>query len=278
MRRGLVLALLLAIALSVPSAGATNTSFRIAEFRFVDTSRTAHFANGRVAPRGLVTYVRIPSGRGPFPLVVFGHGFASTPALYAVLLDAWACAGFIVAAPLFPVENAEAPGGPDERDIVNQPGDLSFVISRLLRMPSLHIAPGEIAVAGQSDGAEAAYAVAEESHYRDARVRAAVVLSGAELGGGTPIAGPPLLAVQGTRDRINPPRYSTQLYDASHRPKFLLWLLGSGHIAPYTTRDAAFSVVSRVTVAFLDHYLKRAPLAAVFTAAKAPNARLRFSR
>lgn len=278
MRRGLVFASLVALALLVPGAGATNTSFRVVEFHFVDASRTAHFANGHVASRRLNTYVRIPAGRGPFPLVVFGHGFASTPARYGVLLDAWARAGYIVAAPLFPVENANAPGGPDERDIVNQPGDMSFVITRLLQMPSLHIAPGEIAVAGQSDGAEAAYAVAEESHYRDTRVRAAVVLSGAVLGGGSPIAGPPLLVTQGTKDSINPPRYSAHLYDASHRPKFLLWLLGAGHITPYTTKDAEFSVVSRVTVAFLNHYLKNASVDAMFAAAKTPIARLESSR
>ena len=70
---------------------------------------------------------------GPFPLIVFGHGFAVTPAPYAALLRAWARAGYVVAAPVFPLGNANAPGGPNERDLVNQPRDMSFVITRIWR-------------------------------------------------------------------------------------------------------------------------------------------------
>jgi predicted dienelactone hydrolase len=58
---------------------------------------------------------------GPFPLVVFGHGYAVTPAIYADLPRAWTRAGFVVAAPVFPLENAAAPSGPTENDLVNQP-------------------------------------------------------------------------------------------------------------------------------------------------------------
>ena len=114
----------------------------------VDTSRTITLANGTTEPRALLTEVRYPAlgasdrtdlpdapaarADGPFPLVVFGHGFDVTPALYARLLQSWARAGYVVAAPVFPLENADAPGGPDESDLVNQPADMSFVISRLL--------------------------------------------------------------------------------------------------------------------------------------------------
>ena len=82
-------------------------------FRFADHTRLVHFRNGTTASRVLVTYVRYPRNGdgGPYPLVVFGHGFAATPGLYAPLLDAWAKAGYVVAAPLFPAENANAPGG-----------------------------------------------------------------------------------------------------------------------------------------------------------------------
>src|SRR5579864_8232198 len=87
---------------------------RVEVLRFVDRARFAHYRTGAVVSRVLTTYVRYPTaGRPPYPLVVFGHGFAVTPGLYATLLDAWARAGFVVAAPLFPVENANAPGGPD---------------------------------------------------------------------------------------------------------------------------------------------------------------------
>ena len=87
-------------------------------------------AGGR---RPASTVPRAPAARrGPFPLVVFGHGFAVTPAPYAPLLRAWARAGYVVAAPIFPLENANAPGGPNESDLVNQPRDMSFVITRML--------------------------------------------------------------------------------------------------------------------------------------------------
>ena len=141
---------------------------------------------------------------GPFPLIVFGHGFAVTPALYARLLQSWARAGYVVAAPVFPLENADAPGGPDESDLVNQPADMSFVISRMLAASSAGsgplaglINPAQIAVAGQSDGGDTALAVAYDPSFRDPRVSAAVILSGAEMpgvGGFTFPAGRPAAA------------------------------------------------------------------------------------
>lgn len=75
---------------------------------------------------------------------------------------------------------------------------------------------------------------------RGKRLRAAVILSGAELGGRTTWFGPgspPLLAVQGAVDTINPLRFTTQFFRAAPRPKFLLELLGAGHLPPYTTDD-----------------------------------------
>ncbi|HZT85475.1 MAG TPA: alpha/beta hydrolase [Gaiellaceae bacterium] len=245
--------------------------------RLVDQSRTIRLPGGRRVPRPVTTDLWYPpaSRAAPWPLVVFGHGFASTPFRYRRLLRAWARAGFLVAAPVFPLGNADAPGGPDESDIVNQPGDLSFVISRLLAESAsaspLHglVARDRVAVAGQSDGAETAFAAAYERPWHDRRVRAAVVLSGAELGRHVRIVSrtAPLLAVQGTADRINPPVYTLDLFDAVHRPRFLLLLRGAGHLPPYTRPGPRLAAVERVSIAFLDHYLRGAPLDAVARAA-----------
>jgi predicted dienelactone hydrolase len=56
---------------------------------------------------------------------------------------------------------------PNEADLVNQPRDVSFVITRLCTQAQQHpdssqalIDPRRIAVAGQSDGGETAFAVA----------------------------------------------------------------------------------------------------------------------
>jgi fermentation-respiration switch protein FrsA (DUF1100 family) len=202
---------------------------------------------------------------------VFGHGFAVTPAPYAQLLRAWARAGYIVAAPIFPLENANAPGGPDESDLVHQPRDMSFVIDSLLTLAanrssflSRLIASGKIAVTGQSDGGETALAVAYDRFFVDRRVRAAVILSGAKIpnvpgfdfSAWPPGQSPPLLATQGTADAINPPSFTAAFFDAAPPPKYLLTLYGAPHLGPYTDEQPQLGVVERVTVAFLDRYLK----------------------
>jgi fermentation-respiration switch protein FrsA (DUF1100 family) len=222
----------------------------------------------------LVTYVRYPArGHGLFPLIVFSHGFALTPQTYARLLDTWARAGYVVAAPAFPVESANARGGPDQSDLGNEPADISFVLSRLTASTGpLHalIDPTRIAVAGQSDGGVATLAVAYDRRFRDRRVRAAAILSGAAPAGfaGPAPGSPPLLAVQGTNDTINSPGSASAYYRLMRRPKFLLWLLGASHLPPYTTDDRWAAVVDRTTTAFFDHYLRGAPIGRLVAAGR----------
>jgi dienelactone hydrolase len=239
---------------------------RLRVLRFVDTSRRAHFRNGTSGPRVLVTEVRYPStGPGPFPLIVFAHGFTEVPDAYARLLDTWVRAGYVVAAPIFPVESAHAPGGPSESDLVNEPGDIGFVITRLTAATDplrALIDAKRIAVAGQSDGAEAALAVTYDGRYRDRRIDAGIVMSGAAFPGfATPPPGaPPLLAIQGTSDPVNVPADTTDYFSLMRRPKFLLWLVGAVHLPPYTTDDRWARVVDAATIAFLGHYLGGASL------------------
>jgi predicted esterase len=228
-------------------------------------------------PRPLETIVRYPETGQAEPLIVFGHGFALTPARYAHLLRAWTEAGYVVAAPAFPLENAAAPGGPDESDLVNEPRDLSFVITSLLALNARadsalygKIDPSRIAVAGHSDGAVAALGVAYDRRFRDRRVDAAIVLSGAAFRGMGPFptGGPPLLAVQGTADPINAPATTAGYFELARRPKFLLWLVGASHLPPYTDQEPQLGIVERATTAFLDRYLKGRPLRAFVQAAQ----------
>ena len=264
-----------------PATGPFAVGLRVV--RLVDHSRRIRLADGRTQPRVLLTYVRYPAqgppgredvpsappaGGGPYPLIVFGHGFDVTPRIYAHLLQAWAAAGYVVAAPVFPLANPSAPGGPTEADLANEPADLSFVISSLdaesagagTPLQGM-VDPARTAVAGQSDGGIAAFGAAFNSRLRDPRVGAAMILSGAELSGAGgssfPAGSPPLLAVQGTADTINPREVSERLYARARRPKFLLRLIGAGHLPPYTREQPQLGIVERVSIAFLDLYLER---------------------
>jgi len=265
-----------------PLAGAVG--YRVVTF--VDATRTVHFHHHGTRPRTLITQIRYPAAgevaagevpdapplraAGPYPLVVFAHGFAETPTVYSQLLDAWARAGYVVAAPLFPLTQRYVPGGRRESDLINQPADMRFVISRMLddsANPDSFLygllAPDQIAVAGQSDGAATALAVAFDPEFADRRIRAAVVLSGAELtliddNIAFPTRGPALLAAQGSRDPINEPSATHRYFALAPRPKFLLTLIGATHLPPYTTQQPYLGVVEQVTVAFMNHFLRDA--------------------
>lgn len=268
------------------SPAALPTAVGVRVLHLVDTSRLAQPLHGGPRARALSTILRYPALGAPgsldvtdapaaktgggLPLIVFAHGFAVTPVIYARLLQSWAQAGFVVAAPFFPLESADAPGGPDESDLVNEPGDMSFVISQLLAASAAPggplsglIDPTRIAVAGQSDGGEAALALAYSRRLRDPRVRAAVIMSGAEMSGiggySFPAGGPPLLAAQGTADTSNEPRFTYAYFKAARRPKYLLRLPGAQHLPPYTREQPQLGVVERVSIAFLQDYLTPPP-------------------
>jgi predicted dienelactone hydrolase len=257
---------LLAVVMLAAGTDAASPPVQLHTYRFVDYSRRAQFRDGTSGPRVLVTEVRYPrDGHPPYPLVVFAHGFAVTPHDYVRLLETWARAGYVVAAPIFPVESPSARGGPSQSDLNNEPRDLSFVISRLLAPTSplqKLVYAQRIAIAGQSDGGVAALATAYDRRYRDRRIKAAIIMSGAALPGFTapPRGSPPLLAVQGTGDPFNSPSTTSYYFGLIRRPKFLLWLIGAPHREPYSTNDRWAPVVRLATTRFLDHFLRGAPL------------------
>jgi fermentation-respiration switch protein FrsA (DUF1100 family) len=265
-----ICASVLALAPPISGGNSAEAALRVHIYRFVDHSRTIRLPDGRRVPRELVTAVWYPAAPGRYPLVVFGHGFALTPATYSLLLRAWAAAGYVVAAPVFPLGNTNAPGGPNESDIVNQPRDMSFVISRMLKALRGRIDESRIAVAGHSDGAVTALAVAYDSRYRDRRIRAAIILSGASPRGMGPFpaGGPPILAEQGTADPINAPTNTSSFFARARRPKFLLWLEGASHRPPFTEQQPQLGIVERTTIAFLNHFLGGKPLRTLLVAAQ----------
>jgi dienelactone hydrolase len=208
-----------------------------------------------------------PAPGGPFPLIVFAHGYNVTPAPYAGLLRSWARAGYVVAAPTFPLTNPGAPGGPDEGDLVNQPADVRFVIDQLLAADSKGgfldglIDPHKIAVAGHSDGGVTAAAVAYNTCCRDPRISAAVIMAGAEIDmpGGSYFSpgNAPMLVIQGDEDHSNNPLNGIGLYMGDGGgPKYLVTLPGASHEGPFMGGGPAADVVQQATIDFLGRYLK----------------------
>ncbi len=150
----------------------------------VDTSRRT-VSHGRVvAPvRVLTTHVWYPQGPAvPHPLVVFAHGYRVGLAPYRRVCLALARRGFVVAAPIFALSDP-AVAGPllDEDDMVNEPADVSFVITQLLAASVRgaqplggRIDPAQIALVGHSDGATVALELGYLPAARDARIRLVV--------------------------------------------------------------------------------------------------------
>lgn len=209
---------------------------------------------------------------GPYPLIVFSQGYDLSVEAYQALLEDWASAGFVVAAPTYPHTDPSDPVALDENDIVNHPTDLRFVINALVdsaHQPGTALSglvnPAKIGVVGHSDGGDVSLAVAENSCCQDSQVKAAAILSGAELssfGGSYVTTSPtPLVVVQGTADTINPPVCSVQIYDGASAPKYYLDLLGAAHVPPYIDPGADQGVVAQVVTDFFDAELAGQPAA-----------------
>jgi len=267
---------------------------------WTDTNPSAGLAvnpapGGSARPRTLVTQIWYPSiggsdstptagekpdyAGGPFPVVVFAHGFDTVPTTYAPLLSSWVKDGFVVVAPLFPDENANelnslgnrtvAQSQTAESDVVNEPYDVAYVVGQIESGASGAAAsgaawlkglaePGKVALAGHSDGAQAiaalVYSANFSSTYAAMGVRpfGLVLLSGSELSGtfAAPSNPPPLLFVQSAVDSCNLPQDAEKLFNDAGGGWFLK-LEGARHFSPYVGIGPAAPIVEKVSGAFL---------------------------
>ena len=256
-------------------AGATGTTapgrseMRHLTLDLVDTGRETPAGAGLAhAPeRRLVTEVHVPAGEGPFPFIAFAHGLAGHPRKFTRLFDAWNRAGYLVAAPAFPLSNDEVPGEPTWTDLPEQPGDISFVIDEVLAASATEGDPlfglvdaDRIGVAGLSLGGATTYGVAFNDCCRDDRPRAAMVLDGARLTmGGTYELGSglPLLIMHADQDLALPYSDAVAAYAEAVAPRYFVTLHEVAHAEPYeNTVDPADELVEAVTVAFWDRWLR----------------------
>jgi dienelactone hydrolase len=278
---------LAAVARNAVAVAASSELVTTTTMTFVDTSRPTPPWNGmaRKPSRTLVTTIWYPArrsgsvataGDGSYPLIVFAHGLGGSPQGYQKLLTAWAAAGYVVAAPLFPLSSSETPGGPDGGDIGSQPGDVSFVIDQMLKASAATngplsglVDPNEIGAAGHSNGAITTLGLVANSCCRDSRVKAAVVMAGTTEGLGRGhyelAKAPPLLVVQDVHDGLIPYADAVAVYNQARGPKALLALdwdspsdaAGStAHMAASGVVGLTSGPVIKSTTAFFNAFLK----------------------
>ena len=252
-------------------------TFQVGERDLTFTEPAHPGPNGKhVGQRSLLTKIGYPlapgagglqPAAGPLPLVVFGPGFQYCSDSYDDLLSAWVSAGYVVAAVNFPVTDCHAGASANEADLINQPADMSFVVSSLLQASTTPndlfyrlLSPNEVAAAGHSDGGDTVAALAASTCCTDHRLKAVAVLSGAEWpampGKYFTNGAPPMLFVQGSVDNINPPSASVLLYRSDVGGiRYYLNLAGADHLGPYTGTNTVEQIVARTTLAFFNRYV-----------------------
>jgi dienelactone hydrolase len=236
-------------------------------YTLVDRSRSTP-PNGSYAgapTRTLPTVVLYPARKGKpverrhgFPLIVFSHGMGATVPPYRSALDLWVRRGYVVVAPTFPLSSGTAPGGPSLADYREQPADVSFVISRVLRVTRREglartIDRRSIGVAGHSLGAVTSLALVANGCCRDRRVDAAVAWAPVRLAfAGAWFAAPtrPLMVIHGTADATY--AAGVGIYRDASRPKALVTLVNGPHIP---SLPPWIDPLERSTVDWFDRYL-----------------------
>lgn len=212
------------------------------------------------------------TGGGPYPLILFSHGLGARGVSYENVLKSWASAGYVVAAPDYPLSNADAPGGAQFgraiADTKNQTADASFVIDQVLKLDKQKqglsgiVDAKRIGASGHSLGAITTYGLVYSSCCTDKRIKAAIPMSGITglvEGSGQYFLGAatPLLAVHGNSDGIVPYALDRSGFARAKSPKFFLTFLGAGHVTPFLGGDSSSAnALKQSTVDFFNGYLK----------------------
>ena len=250
-----------------PAEPARPFEFETITQAFVDTSRphTDGMGNELAPERTLETVIRIPVGGGPRPVILFSHGLGGHPSGFTELLDAWAAAGYLVAAPTFPLSNGESPDYYENSflGVRDQPADISFVLDQLIGLSEDEASPlagrvdeTRVGAGGLSLGGGTTLALGYNDCCRDERLDALEILSGFPFdvsGEYHYDAGPPTLVVHGDADASLPYATAQATYDQMGSDKWLVTLIGGSHSPPYEDADSPWDdVVIAVTIDFWD--------------------------
>ena len=236
-----------------PDATTPRTVVTMSRLPLVDSSRPV-LSDGVVlaAQRDLPTIVWTPAGAGPFPVVVFVHGYDTGPLDYRRFCSTLASAGYVVAAPSFPLEDP-ARGFPlDRTHLSDEAADVAFVISAVDRPGAQRVDRSRVAVVGHSDGADVALLVGYGAGTVDPRV-GAVVADAPDPMSATIVPSPvPLLLVQGTSDSVVPYSASQTVFGQIDAPVSYLSLIGADHLPPIAGGTPWTPVLDAAVSRFLD--------------------------
>lgn len=289
-RRSLLLSLVvlvpaLAVSTAVPAGAAPDIKdpeYGIGrrELTLVDATRPTMADPARSIPakvdRTLETLVLYPTAtgvgedpvdaaaaaKGKFPLLVFSHGFTARGDLYAPFFDAFVRSGYVVALPTFPLTSGV---GANFADYVNQPGDVSFVIDRLVSLSNDkqswlggRVNQHRVGAAGHSMGGMNTLALTFNQCCIDSRIDAAASIAGAEIPfpGGSWDDRPdtPLLLIHGVLDTAVPIGASDMVYGAATGKASYLRLTQADHISLFFGDDGVLTL--RALKAFFDAELR----------------------
>jgi poly(3-hydroxybutyrate) depolymerase len=221
----------------------------------------AHRVGGRC--RTLVTQVRVPTGTpsttAKLPLLLAIHGADGDPSRLAPLLDVWASAGYVVAAPTFLKTEKDARGKALGTEVTQQAADAKFVLDEILdRAGDFDVDDHEVGVAGMSLGGMTTYGLISHTCCRDGRVQAAIVMAGVhdDFPDGRYVhQDMPVLLIQGDADIGY--HHSRDAYPQLAPPKWFITLHGERHSPPFEVpRGKSAGIVDATTTAFWNRYLK----------------------
>lgn len=280
-----VSALVTVLGLADASPASAALSVTSEERIFVDVSRTTP-ANGACPAepsRTLRTRLWVPGGLcggddpcPPYPLLVMAHGFGGLPEKFDAFATTVAAAGFVVAAPAFPLTNQNTPCGHAGGfpDTSQQPNDLTFVYGELLAanangLDSLFgtIDPSALTLLGHSlGGVTSEGLVHTDCCTTTAPSIVATILVSDPFGvtgffGWTRVlTGPPTLILHGQADPIVGFSFAFDLSDSLPPPRTIVGIAGAGHSdllesqtePPITAR----AVAQAVTIAFLNSQVR----------------------
>jgi len=243
---------------------------------YVDASRPtpAHGTIAALPQRTLPTEVWYPTASGAgsatpvrdaalvprkrFPLVLVSPGYADSRTFHQYWASVLASRGYVVAAVDFPLTGVTTPAPRLPADVINQPGDVRFVLDGLLsgRAPADWLRGAidkrRIGASGLSYGGTTTLLLTYHPTLRDKRIRATLAMAPAGCSFTEPFfraAHPPLLILQGDQDLLVPlPENGNRVFVESRSPRELVVLVDGTHtafagpitFASQTSYDTAF--------------------------------------